>query len=291
MKTRANSGGFTLIEALMAVGVGVLVGLFCYNMLHMGAVLYAKNISLNVSNLSLRYALDRMNSEISEATATPELISVATSGTGSGNITANASSPAAGIRFDKYLGERYVIVNASGSGLSNATSFQIQRSTDPLASPPIPSVNDVLLLNGTSTRAVVTSCSVVSTASNVQTLSVTVSPGVTFSWLSPSVESAMLVHEEAFVVQGTQLLFYPTVEGLTTLKSATNITLTSNVSSLGSTPFTTSTNATYVSTALVISSQQYSNYLANKQGGGAYNTYATVSTLLRPRNSLEISSP
>jgi len=295
MKRSARKRAFTLIEASIAIGCLTLVGSLCYYLLQAGTTLYAKGFSLNVSNLSLRYALDKMNIELSEATATPELINiVSSSGSTNGNILSNASSPAAGVRFDKYLGEHYVIVNpggTAGTGLSNATSFQVQISTAALASPPVPQPNDVLLLNGITTRAVVRSCSIVSSSNSVQTLSVTVSSGVTASWLYPTVETAMLVHQEGFAVQGNSLQFYPTLENITNVTNSSPITLTTDINSTGGTPFTTGTSATYVSVNLIVSSQQYSNYLAKKQSLGQYNNFLTIPTILRPRNALEISSP
>jgi len=294
MKKSARKGGFTLIEASIAIGCLTLVGALCYYLLQAGTTLYAKGFSLNVSNLSLRYALDRMNVELSEATTTPELINVSLSGSTSGNILSNASSPAEGVRFDKYLGEHYVIVNpggTAGTGLSNATSFQVQISTNALASPPVPQPNDVLLLNGITTRAVVSSSSIVSSSNSVETLSVTVSPAVTASWLYPTVETAMLVHQEVFVVQGNLLQFYPTMENVTSLNKASPVTLTTDINSTGGTPFTTGSSVTYVSVNLIVSSQQYSNYLAKKQSVGQYNNFLTIPTILRPRNALEIASP
>jgi hypothetical protein len=286
----ARKRGFTLLETAIAIGCLTLVGSLCYYLLQAGTTLYAKAFSLNVSNLSLRYALDRMNVEISEATSTPELINL-----GSGNvILSNASSPAQGVRFDKYLGEHYVIVNPGGSagvGLSAAFTFQVQISTNPLSSPPVPVVNDVLLINGISTRAVVRSCSIVSSSNQVETLSVTVGTPVTVAWLYPTVKAAVLVHEEAFIVQGQQLNFYQTMEGVSNVSNSSYITLTNNISSTGGSPFTTGSSASYVSVGLIVSSQQYSNYLAKKQSAGQYNNYLTVSTLLRPRNALEIASP
>ncbi len=290
MKIPGLRRGFTLLETAIAIGCLTLVGSLCFYLLQAGTTLYAKGFSLNVSNLSLRYALDRMNAEISEATSTPELINV----NAAGAISSNAANPAQGVRFDKYLGEHYVVVNpggTTGTGLSAATSFQLQISTNPLASPPIPKANDVLLVNGITTRAVVSSCTIVSSTNQVQTLNVNVSPSVTASWLYPTVKTAVLVHEEAFIVQGQQLNFYQTMENVSNVSNSSYLTLTNDISSTGSAPFTTGSSTSYLSVGLIVSSQQYSNYLAKKQSVGQYNNYLTVSTLLRPRNSLEIASP
>ncbi len=317
-----NNTGFTLLEMIIALGSMLLVGAVAFYLLSMGTTLYAKGYSLNCSNIALRYSLDRMNAEISGATALPELINVS-----AGTIQSNQSGSAAGVRFDKYLGAKYVVVNpggASGTGLSAASTIQIQRSTDPLASPPLPFrtftnsggsssqqevlPNDVLLIDGTSARYVVTDiATVVSNSNSVLTLSVHVSPAATIQWIAPALKTAVLAREEAFIVNGSQLDFYPTMEGVTNpgSNSSSNNTIATNQSALSPTiltrdlstgsptPFslvTGTSTGSYVSVSLAVSAQAYSSYLANKQSL-KFNNYVNFNTVLRPRNAIESASP
>lgn len=319
---RPREQGFTLLEMIISLGCTLLVGGVAFYLLTLGSTLYAKGYLLNCSNIALRYSLDRMNAEIGEATALPELINVS-----AGTIQGNQSGAAAGVRFDKYLGAKYVVVNpggASGTGLSAASTVQLQRTTDPLGAPPTPFrtytnsggtsslqeilPNDVLLIDGTSARYIVTDiATTVSNSNSVLTLSVRISPPATIQWFAPSLKTAYLVREEAFVASGGQLNFYPTMEGVTNLTSngSSNNTNTSNQGSLSpvilsrdlstsaTTPFSAVSSTTagnYIMASLTVSVQKYSNYLANKQSL-KFNNYVNFTTVLRQRNSLELASP
>ena len=207
--------GFSLAELCIAMAVLVVAGGVVYAMLMSSTTLLAKNLSLNSSNTLTRVALDRIYAELNQANRMPTLLD------DTGTPVTDTSQPAAGIAFDRYIGGPYIVGNP-GTGLpATATSFKLFYSIDPLANPPPPVVDDVVIMDG-STRALVFSCSAPTSSFSAPTptpaptpgkmVTVTlkdkignyaippVTSGTAIPWTSSTQQTAYVIHRKAFVV-------------------------------------------------------------------------------------------
>ena len=236
----SNSAAFSLVEISIALAVLTIAGGVAYSMLMSSTTLLAKNLSLNSSNTMARAALDRMYSELNQANRLPTLVN------DDGTAVTDATAPAAGVVFDRYVGGPYIVGNP-GTGLSaTATTFKLFFSTDPLASPPVPVANDVVIMDG-STRALVSSSSTPTSSFSAPTptpaptpgkmVTVTlqanlgsyatppVSSGIAIPWSSSTQQTAYVIHRKAFVVvpvngingPPAELRMYQDAEKLTTV--------------------------------------------------------------------------
>jgi hypothetical protein len=248
---------YTLVEMCIGVTLLMIVGVIAYSLMTNSADLLAKNVALNSSNTSVRGALDRVANEVTQANGLattdtlypkPPCILVNADGT-----VASSSGPAAGILFDRYVGGPYIVGNP-GSGLTaTATTFKLFYSADPLANPPVPVKNDVVIMDG-STRALVSSSTTPTSALSAPTptpvptpgLMVTVTlqntlgsytlppttSGTAIPWSSGTQETAYLLHRKAFVVvpptsliavngifPPAELRMYPDAESLSSIIS------------------------------------------------------------------------
>jgi hypothetical protein len=307
-----RSSGFTLADICIALAVLAVVGSAGYSMLMSATTLLAKNISLNSSNIIVRKSLDRMFSEINQANRMPTLINA-------DGTAATSTGPAAGILFDRYLGGPYIVGNP-GTGLAATTTvFNLFYSTDPLASPPVPAKDDVVIMDG-ATRALVSSCTAPSSTlllpptpapspGKMVTVTLqnilgtyTVPPtttGTAIGWGSGSQQSAYLVHRKAFVavaVNGStgpaELRMYSDAEAVTNYNDPTKyVVLTRTIGTktvngfLENKPFSivTQNGAPFLNIALRVEDQQFNKRLATQQAND-FNTFLRVDTLLRPRN-------
>ncbi|MBA3961713.1 MAG: hypothetical protein H0X40_07420 [Chthoniobacterales bacterium] len=260
MKRSSSARGVdahTLVEMLIGVTVLVIVGAIAYSLMISSASLLAKDISLNSSNTTARSALDRVYNEVTQGNALvttdtlypkPPCILVKADGT-----VATSPGPAAGIVLDRYIGGPYIVGNPGGGLSATATTFKLFYSTDPLANPPAPVRNDVVIMDG-ATRALVSSSSTPSSALSAPTptpvptpgMMVTVTlqstlgsytqPPVSFGsaipWANSTQETAYLLHREAFVVvppasvitvngisPQAELRMYPDAENLSSIIS------------------------------------------------------------------------
>jgi type II secretory pathway pseudopilin PulG len=303
--------GYTLVEICVSLAVLALVGGIAYSMLMSSTTLLAKNLSLNSSNIIVRTALDRIYAEVNQANRLPTLINA-------DGTVADSSLPAAGIVLDRYLGGPYIVGNP-GTGLAaTATSFNLFYSTDPLANPPVPVKNDVVIMDG-STRALVASSSTPSSAFASPAPSPTPSPGMMVTvtlqaalgtytvppvasgtaipWGSGSQQTAYIVHRKAFVVvpvSGTnaELRMYPNAETVTDYNDSTQyVVLTREMGTktinglLENKPFSivTQNGASFLNIAMRAENQEFNKRLATQQAN-EFNTFLRVDTMLRPRN-------
>jgi hypothetical protein len=83
------------VEVMIALSVATVVGLAVFTILNTAMFMAARNLSVNLTNNSERKSLDRIEEVIQQANTMPTLITT----TG-----AAATSPAAGVTFDYYLG-------------------------------------------------------------------------------------------------------------------------------------------------------------------------------------------
>jgi prepilin-type N-terminal cleavage/methylation domain-containing protein len=291
---RLRSAGFTLAEISIVLAVLTIVGGLAYSMLMNSTTLLAKNVSLNSSNTILRAALDRIYSEINQANGLPKLINA------DGTDAASSSGPAAGIIFDRYLGGPYIVTNPGTSGLSAAAqSFEMKRSTDALASPPIPTTNDVICMDNGTTRPLVSTCT--TSGSGIQSLAITLTAplGNAIPWSSTVNETAYLVHRKAFVVVPVsgrgELRMYNNAEAVANYNDPTTyVVLTREIGTQvingldEKTPFSlvTQNGNKFLSIAMRVEDQQFNKYLGTHQAK-EFNTFLRVDTMLRPRNFLQ----
>ena len=188
--------GFTLVETLVAASVGIVLAGLSFAYLRAGTLLLAKNVAVNMSNNDLRGAMDQIQDRMQTAITVPILINT------SGVVSA---APTAGIYYDRLLGESYVVTHPGGSGLTAAaTTATVTRSTDAYASPPIPAVGDVLLIDGAAStmRPRVSSVSAGAVTGGLQTITITFTAalGTAISWNATDVKTATLVRREALIV-------------------------------------------------------------------------------------------
>ena len=140
-----NRSGTTLAETMMYVTIAVILSCVTYTFLTGATQLYAKNMSLVHSHNDMRSVLDRTLNNMQQGNSLPKLIDTT-------GATA-ATPPSAGVYYDSFRGDPYVITNPSGSGLTaGTTSVTITCSTAALASPPAPAANDAIIISNPGDR-------------------------------------------------------------------------------------------------------------------------------------------
>jgi hypothetical protein len=217
MKTHPfpTRAGLTLPELMVyAVLVGV-VSLVGYQALRAGSSLSVKNVSINRSHEALRSALDRLSNNLRAARNVPTLLT--------DDGTPAAGAPAAGIRYDRTLGEPYVLHPPEGAGSISAsdTNLSMWRSTEDIGLPPIPEANDVVLVDTPTgmIRGRVQSVDVLTgDGSGKQKIMLTFAgpAGKSLSWAAHQPQWARLVRQEAFIVVPAngknELRYYPSFQ-------------------------------------------------------------------------------
>lgn len=290
-RTCFSRSAFTLVELLVAATVSAVIGGGIFYFLNTALILCAKNFSLNYSNSSLRYALDRLDVEVAQAITIPTLIDA------DGNVATSTSGPASGVRFDKYVGGPYIVTHPGGAGLPAATTtFTLKRSVASLASPPVPGPNDVIRIDNPNMtlRPRVSSCVAAAPAGNLQSLTVALAGnlGADIFWNATEDKPADLIRQVAFVVANTggtnELRYYPTVETVTDYSNAAAyVVLTNNVGTQAGegTPFSlvTANGRQLLNVSMRVQSQSYTRYLEKKEAS-EFNTFLRVDTAFRQRN-------
>jgi len=282
-----NLSAFTLVEMMTAAVVASFVGLGIFSMTNTAMMMTARNLSENLTGNHERKSLDRIEQAIQQAYTMPTLI------TNTG--VATTTSPAAGATFDYFVGSPYVIT-VSGSTLpSTTTSLTLVRSTNAVVMAPVPSINDVVMINGAAStvRALISSVVVGSSSSTQQTVTVNLTSqlGSAVSVPSSGVLTAALVHKVAFIVMpagsGYELHYYPNYETTTNLSTPSQYILLSDQIGLNTpdpTPFTLnqieSTN--FVTLSLRVRSNVFDQRLSMKQAD-QFNTYARLDVYIRPK--------
>ena len=292
MKTLSHwraRAALTLVELVIYLGFSVVVSGVGYSFLTSGTQLYAKNMSIIRSHTNLRTVLDRMVNNLQQANSLPVLI---------GTSGATSVAPAAGLYYDRYLGDPYVVTNPGGTGLSaSATSITITRSMAALASPPVPAAGDTLLIDASPNpvRAIIATVTPGAIDNVLQrqpiALTLSVALGTAVSWTGAQVQTSRLVHQEAFLVvpvgNKSELRFFKNFEPQPTLTNAANYTVISDQISVQAgetTPFSIDTVGSdkLVRASLFARSTDYSTYLANKQLN-EFNTFVRLTTSLPSR--------
>jgi hypothetical protein len=138
---------------------------------------------------------------------------------------------AAGLKFDKIVGDPYVLDPplTAGSLAAAATSVVVWRSTDAASGAPVPLVGDIIIIQTPSgtIRSRITAINAGSASGTTQKLTFTLAAaaGKSLSWTANQPQIAKIVRPEAFIVmpQGdrNQLRFYPRFDPMPTLSDAT----------------------------------------------------------------------
>ena len=277
------------MELVIYFGIAVIISGVAYSFLGGAMTLYAKNMSIVRSHTNLRSVLDRLSNNLQQANSLPVLIN--TSG-------AVSVAPAAGLYYDRYVGDPYVVANPSGTGLAaSALNVTITRSTVPLASPTAPVAGDAVLIddpNG-AVRALISASvpGAVDSSTQRQSFALTLSAalGSAVAWSSTEVRTAKIIHREAFLVvpvgDKSELRYFRNYEPAPVLTNAANYAVISNQISIlagETTPFSIDTIGTdrIVRASLFARSTDFSTWLANKQAY-EFNTFVRLNALLGSR--------
>jgi hypothetical protein len=189
------------------------------------------------------------------------------------------------------------VLTVTGSTIpASTTSLTIVRSTNAVASPPIPNPGDVLMINGapSTVRARISTVVVGATnGSSQQTITVTLTNqlGAAVSIPTSGVLTAYLVRKVAFIVMpggnGNELHYYGSYETTTNLSDPTQyVMLTDQVGLLtgAATPFSLVQiqSASFVGLSFQVRSNQFDQRLYGKQAD-QFNTFARVDVYIRPK--------
>ena len=300
--SRFRCPGFTLAEILVALVIFAVVGILVSSFTLSETWLYAKNTAVNNSHRSVRRALDRLSNELQQTQNLPTLIDT------TGKVTTSAT--AAGVAYDHLVGSPFMINHPGGAGLAaTATGVSVTLSTDPLASPPLPSPGDVLLLDmptGSPVRAQIASVVVTKTdkGKQQQTLALTFTGplGTNVFWDPTQVKTAPVIRRQAFIAMPagarSELRYYQTFEPLPALNNPGSYVVVTNELSTATNPdgtprdgkpfsIDTSSGDKLVKASLRVQSKDFQFSLANKQAN-AFNTFVqidvTLPSRLRPKS-------
>lgn len=283
------ASGFTLVEVLVSGAVASAVGVAVFAFLNAGMFLTAKNLSLNLTSNQMRTALDRVESVLQQGDTNPVLIDTTGAAVASG-------SAAAGVKLDRYVGGPYVVSTATTT--AGSTSITLTRSTNVLASPAIPTVGDVIRIDGTATtvRPRVNAAPTVSGAGSAREniacpLASSLTSAITAT--SGSLLTAKLVRQVAFIVMTNgakkELRYYHSFETTGNLNDAAKyVVITDQLATQAAdaTPFTLNavSGEDFVNFSLRVRASNYDNRLRNKQSD-EYNTFTRVESFMRPKTN------
>ena len=280
-----HRSAFTLVEVLIGSAVGVIASIGVFAVINAGSMLTARNLSVNLTSNAMRKSLDRVEQVLQQSETIPVLIDTA------GNTTVG---PAAGVRFDRYIGGPYVIDAPAGLA-ANVTSIALVRSTASSASPPLPQAGDVIRISGSDLLRPRIASIVVSApdAALHQTTSATLTDPLGTAIATPSGGQfvARLVRRQAMIVMpaggARQLRFYPSLDTTTDLNNSSSYILVSDMVGLqadDATPFTNDTplGINFVKMSLRVRASKFDARLLGKQGD-QFNTFARVDTYIRPK--------
>lgn len=289
MKTRRyqnRRAGFTLVELLIGSTIGVIVSLGVFAFINTGSLLTARNLAVNLTANSMRGSLDRVEQLIQQADTMPDLIdtsAAAVSGTG----------PAAGVRFDLFIGSP-VVVNPGTLNLGSTTSSLTIRYAQ--ASSRAPSVGDIIRFDGAAATlrpriSAITSNTVVS--AGMRDATVTLSSALGTAVNSTTGLRARIVRDVALVVMPSggvrQLRYYTDMGSTSDMTDATKYTVITDqiaMETADATPFSLATISTreFVRLSLRLRSKDFDRGLLGKQAD-QFNTFVQVNFDVRPKTN------
>ena len=240
---RAGSGlglksGFTTVEIIVAISILSVISMISYSFMRSGTILTVKSARLNHSHDEVRKSFDRLADHLLAANNVPTLI---------GTDGLSTTEPAAGLKFDKVIGDPYVLDPplTAGSITTTTTSIAVWRSTNSVAIAPIPAAGDVLLIptpTGNIRAQIQTATALPASPSDKTqkiTLTFTAAAGKPLTWAANQPQIAKLVRPEAFIVMPVpkkkptdqdlnELRFYPRFEPMPVLTQPANYKVLSN---------------------------------------------------------------
>lgn len=279
---------------MVASSVLAVVSLVAFAFMRSGTILTAKSTRLNHSHDELRGSFDRLADHLLAANNVATLI---------GTDGQPTTGPAPGLKFDKVVGDPYVLdpPMLAGSFSSTATSLNVWRSTNLVATAPIPSVGDVMLIPTPTGNVRARIASVTTHAASLErqklTLTFSAALGKSLSWQANQPQIAKVVRPEAFIVMPAngknELRFYPQFEPLPTLSDRSKyIVLTNQVgtSSGESTPFTIAmiNDDRIVQSTLRVRETQYSKFMSQEEENsysGYFQLLVNLPSRLRPKTT------
>lgn len=286
--------GFTLVELMVAMSVLVVVTAIAFSFIRSGAILTAKSTGMNHSHNELRASFDRLADHLLSANNVPTLI---------GTDGLATTGPAAGLKFDKVVGDPYVLDPPEGAGSfsSTATTLSVWRSTNSVATAPIPIVGEVMLIPTPTgiarARISAVTAHAPSSATRTQKLTLTFSSalGKSLSWAAEQPQIAKVVRPEAFIVMSSngrnELRFYPQFEPMPTLSDRSKYKVLTNqigTSSGENKPFTVidMEGDRIVQSTLRVRETQYSAFLSAQEQNsysGYFQLLLNLPSRLRPK--------
>jgi prepilin-type N-terminal cleavage/methylation domain-containing protein len=289
MKTRPSrihQAGFTLVELLIGSTVGALVGLGVFAFIDTGSMLTARNLSVNLTSNSMRGSLDRLESLIQQADTQPRLINT----TGASVAT---PGPAAGIRFDYFVGGPVVANPGTLTLASSASTFTLRYA---LASSRHPQAGDIVRFDGTATtlRPRISSVATPTLVSaGMYDIAVTLTGTLGTAVTSTTGLRAKVVRDIAVIVMASgnirELRYYPDMVAATDLNDASMYrVLTDQIAmqSADATPFSTITISSreFINLSLRLRASNFDRRLVGRQAD-EFNTFAQVNSFIRPKTN------
>jgi prepilin-type N-terminal cleavage/methylation domain-containing protein len=184
--------GFTLVEMLVTLGVVSITGTIMYYILYTGMILFAKNTAINLANQQARMAVMRMEQDIHASISIPQMTD-----SNRNPLTGSAASgPAAGISFQLFSTGPFQVAAPAAAGQRN-----IQIQTNGV----VPVVNQRLIIPGYTIELNITAVSAGGTTSTL-TLA---SPLPQAVQTSLGIVQCFITDRVAYVVQNSQLVYYP----------------------------------------------------------------------------------
>jgi hypothetical protein len=284
--SRTSQAAFSMVETLAGAAAATIVGIGVFAILNTGTMLSARNLALNVTNNALRQSLDRAEQLLQQGDSMPVLIDTTGAAT---------TGPAAGVRFDRFVGAPYVLTIPVAGLPVTTTSLSLQRSTDALAAPPIPEAGDIIRIDGEAATLRPRTSSVVSTAPNAQlrqTMTVTLTAPLGSEVTSASTTlTAKVIRSVALIVMPNgnkrELRYYHSWDLTTNLSDTTKYAvLTDQVGMQAddATPFSLITTQTksFVNMSFRVRANQFDRRLMGKQAD-QFNTFSRVDVQIRPK--------
>ncbi len=285
---------------MVAVALTSVLGLIVFAYLRSSMDMFARNSAIDYSHASLRSVVDRLSDTLDSADDVPILITDMGATVPIPDPTAAASPWAAGLHFDRFIGEPYVLndMTVATTLAATTTSLQVVYPVSAVSKVPTPAAGDTLLINVTSgtIRARISSVGAPSSPSTgLEKVTVTLASalGTAVSWQANAPNVARLIRHEAFIVKpGTtgriELRHYRNFEPMPSdLNAPANYHVVTNQLSTSldeQTPFriVKSSGDLMPEINIKIMARDYMEWLATRQTGG-FNNFSWGSMRLPSR--------
>ncbi len=120
MNTKSRSGGATIVEVLLTVGIVAVTGAILLTAMHAIGVSSAKNSAINLAHQQARKSINRVIEEIRESASVPRLIDANFN-------TLPGNGPAEGVSYQVVVAGPYRVFNNANA---NAPTIRVFREAD-----------------------------------------------------------------------------------------------------------------------------------------------------------------